>query len=80
MFVLVPRIPHTPPTHTHSQRLLNQILLLILLIDGTYLGMWKIDDFMTTIVRKQDKSKCFAHDRLNIITDYIQCGKNKKTE
>ena len=37
-----------PHTHTHT---LNQMLFLILFVDGTYLGMWKIDDFMTTIIR-----------------------------
>ena len=30
------------------------MLLLILLVDGTYLGMWKTDDFKTTIIRQQD--------------------------
>ena len=38
------------PTHTHTHTL-NQMLFLILFVDGTYLGMWKIDDFMTTIIR-----------------------------
>lgn len=61
-------------TH-HTERLLN---LMILLIEVTYFGTWKIYDSMTSILRLRRKSNWSALDTFNNIIYYIKCGKEKE--